>query len=153
RRQALVRRSRGRVVGCGARRPAPNRGRGIDRASCSEAGMKALALFLATLLAAIAASAAQRPERLVVITDDQYPPYLFRGEDGDLQGHTKDKWEAWSRATGIPVEIVGARWAEAQETARNGGADVIDLLTYTPSRARDFELSESRGQIEARLFF
>ena len=55
------------------------------------------------------------PAKLVVVSDDNYPPYLFRDADGTLQGILKDKWELWSRRTGVPVQIRGTRWALAQE--------------------------------------
>ena len=29
------------------------------------------------------------PQKLTVVTDDNYPPYLFRGDDGQLQGIVK----------------------------------------------------------------
>ncbi|MBC8023515.1 MAG: EAL domain-containing protein [Burkholderiales bacterium] len=115
--------------------------------------MKAAALAAALLVLALRAFALFEPSQIVVVTDDQYPPYLFRGADGSLQGHVKDKWDTWSRYTGVRVELRGMRWAQAQEAVRNGRADVLDLLAYTPARARAFELSRSRDTIEARLFF
>jgi len=33
-------------------------------------------------------------DRLVVVSDDHYPPYLFRDEEGRLQGIVKDRWAA-----------------------------------------------------------
>jgi diguanylate cyclase (GGDEF)-like protein len=115
--------------------------------------MKALAWVAALLTAATQAFALEPPQRLVVVTDDQYPPYLFRGEDGGLQGQVKDKWDLWSRHSGVRVELRGMRWADAQAAVREGKADVVDLLAFTPSRATAFELSRSRETIEARLFF
>jgi hypothetical protein len=68
--------------------------------------------FLLPLLLAscwpLAASAAEtlRPEkRLVVVMDDNYPPYVFRGPDGRVQGYLVDSWQLWQRKTGIPVEL------------------------------------------------
>ncbi len=72
---------------------------------------------------------------LVVVTDDHYPPYLFRGEDGKLQGILKDRWALWSQRNAIPVEVRGTDWASAQREVRDGSADVIETLAYTP-RAR-----------------
>ena len=79
--------------------------------------MKAFALLLAALAlawtVALSARAAPPPSHIVVVTDDRYPPYLFRGDDGELLGHTKEKWDAWSRETGVRVELRGTRWAVA----------------------------------------
>ena len=118
--------------------------------------MNALArLLLALALAAATLAAAEPPvpAKLHVVTDGNYPPYLFRGEDGALRGVIRDKWELWSRATGVPVELVGIDWTEAQERVRQGQADVIDALSYTDARSREYEFGHGRGNVEARLFF
>ena len=51
--------------------------------------MKAFALLLAALAlawtVALSARAGPPPSHIVVVTDDRYPPYLFRGDDGELQ--------------------------------------------------------------------
>jgi diguanylate cyclase (GGDEF)-like protein len=123
-----------------------------------EAGMKRalLALSLGLLflvMSAIHVARAQEPQEITVITDDRYPPYLFRNDEGALQGLVKDKWELWSRYTGVRVELRGTRWAEAQHAVRTGAADVVDLLAYTPQRTREYELSSGRLTVEARLYF
>ncbi len=91
------------------------------------------ARLFATLvsLAVVAASAFDMPGKVIVVSDDNYPPYLFRGSDGTLRGIVKDKWELWSRKTGVPVEVRGTTWAAAQESVRKGEADVIEALDRT----------------------
>ena len=93
------------------------------------------------------------PAELVFVTDDNYPPYLFRAEDGRLQGILKDRWELWSRTTGIPVRVDGMEWVKAQESVRNGTADVVGAMTYTEERARLYEFSAQWTTVEARIFF
>ncbi|HEX5129937.1 MAG TPA: EAL domain-containing protein, partial [Usitatibacter sp.] len=105
------------------------------------------------LALACCAHAQPAPERLVVVTDENYPPYLFRGPGGELRGMLKDKWELWSRYTGVAVVLEGTDWSLAQNRVREGDADVIDALSYTEARAREYEFGSARGQIEARLFF
>jgi diguanylate cyclase (GGDEF)-like protein len=111
----------------------------------------------AALLLAFAATARAEPaadlRRLVVVTDDHYPPYLFRNESGELQGIVKDRWNLWSQRNGIPVEIRGTDWAGAQRSIRDGSADVIETLAYTRERAPLYGFSASRDTVEARLFF
>jgi diguanylate cyclase (GGDEF)-like protein len=109
--------------------------------------------FSIVALAASTAFAAETPGSLVVVTDDHYPPYLFRGENGSLQGIVKDKWELWSRQTGIPVEVRGTQWSAAQASVREGKADVIEAIAATPARASSFEFSRSHDNVEARIFF
>ncbi|MGZ5037838.1 MAG: EAL domain-containing protein [Usitatibacter sp.] len=100
-----------------------------------------------------AAAAFAPPGSLVVVSDDNYPPYLFRAPDGRLQGILKDKWELWSQRTGVPVEVRGTKWAEAQRSVRSDAADVIDALVLTPARTHDYSFSRSEAAMEARVFF
>src|SRR5215467_2901440 len=93
------------------------------------------------------------PEVLVVVSDDSYPPYLFRIESGYLQGIIVDKWTLWSRKTGIPVSIVGMAWISAQDSVRDGSADVIDALAHTKAREQLYEFSPSYADVDARVFF
>ena len=115
--------------------------------------------LIALLLAAIAPlsgnslAAFSPPGQLVVVTDDSYPPYLFRTDGGQLQGIIKDKWELWSRKTGIPVKVEGMEWAKAQERLKNETADVIEALAYTEPRAKLYEYSPPYAEVEARVFF
>src|SRR5258708_13476273 len=115
--------------------------------------------LIALLLAAIAPlsgnslAAFSPPGQLVVVTDDSYPPYLFRTDGGQLQGIIKDKWELWSRKTGIPAKFEGMEWANAQETLKNKAADVIEALAYSDARAKLYEYSPPYAEVDARVFF
>ena len=106
-------------------------------------------------LAAPLATAAQMlpPMKLLVVSDGNYPPYLFHGEDGKLQGILKDRWDLWSRATGVPVELQGMEWTAAQQKVRDGEADVIDAFTFTEARAEQYDFAHAHSTVEARLFF
>jgi diguanylate cyclase (GGDEF)-like protein len=115
----------------------------------------AIALLLA-LLAGVPSSGAPQAASvtsLVVVTDDHYPPYLFRTDDGSLQGIVKDRWQLWSERNGIPVEVRGTDWAEAQESIRTAHADVIEAIADTARRAGQFEYSDNHDDAEARLYF
>ena len=93
------------------------------------------------------------PDNIVVVSDDNYPPYLFRGEGGKLQGIIVDKWALWSKKTGIPANVAGMPWIGAQEVTREGSADVIEAITYTPARAELYEFSSPYADVDARVFF
>ena len=93
------------------------------------------------------------PARLVVVTDDSYPPFLFRTDAGKLQGIILDKWQLWSERTGIPVTVEGMEWTKAQDSVRNGSADVIDALVQTDARAELYEFSEPYADVDSRVFF
>ncbi|HEY6239918.1 MAG TPA: PAS domain S-box protein, partial [Burkholderiales bacterium] len=111
-------------------------------------------LFIALLLASGSAPAAfSPPARLVVVSDDSYPPYLFRTDTGKLQGIILDKWQLWSRKTGIPVAVEGMDWIKAQDSVRNGSADVVDAIVRTDARVKLYEFSAPYAEVDARVFF
>jgi len=112
-----------------------------------------LIAFLSAAAVSGSSPAFSPPTRLIVVTDDSYPPYLFRSDEGRLQGIVKDKWELWSRNTAIPVDLEGTEWAKAQESVQSGRADVIDVLAYTAARTGLYEYSPAYAPIEARVYF
>jgi signal transduction histidine kinase/ABC-type amino acid transport substrate-binding protein len=93
------------------------------------------------------------PKHLTVVSDDAYPPYLFRGENGRLQGILVDKWSLWSRRNGVQVTVEGTEWARAQKSVLAGDADVIEAINYNEARAPLYEFSRSWGAYETRIFF
>jgi diguanylate cyclase (GGDEF)-like protein len=112
-------------------------------------------LLCMSLFAGVPAGAMQfsPPAQLVVVSDDNYPPYLFRAADGKLQGILKDKWDLWSRKTGVPVQVRGTKWAAAMESLQRDDADVIDALVRTPAREQQYEFSRGKVPMQARVFF
>jgi PAS domain S-box-containing protein len=117
----------------------------------------ALARFIAlasTLLLCQSSPAAfSPPAQLLVVSDDSYPPYLFRTDAGKLQGIIVDKWDLWSRRTGVPVRVEGMEWIRAQESVGDGSADVVEALAFTEARAGLYEFSPAYAPIEARVYF
>jgi PAS domain S-box-containing protein len=93
------------------------------------------------------------PAKLVVVSDDAYPPYLFRTEAGALQGIVLDKWRLWSERTGVPVTVEGMEWAKAQQKVQKGAADVVDVMARTEAREKLYEFSLPYSDVEARVFF
>ena len=121
---------------------------------CSSCNYRVALLLVAFApLAESSLAAFSPPEQLVVVTDDGYPPYLFRTDTGQLQGIIRDKWELWSRKTGVRVRIEGMEWAKAQEALKNKAADVIEALAYTDARAKLYEYSPPYAEVDARVFF
>jgi len=83
---------------------------------------------------------AQRPS-IRVVTDDNFPPYVFKHEDGSVEGYIVDLWLLWERKTGINVQLDAMQWSEAQHQLQSGEADVIDMLYRTPDREQLFDFS------------
>ncbi|MEO0034986.1 MAG: hypothetical protein RLZZ501_1009 [Pseudomonadota bacterium] len=93
------------------------------------------------------------PERVRVMIDDTYPPYSFRAADGALQGILPDLWALWSQRSGIPVELIGLDWAEAQRRFNAGEGEVLDTVFHTAERDRIYLFSAPYATIEVPIVF
>lgn len=90
---------------------------------------------------------------LTVVIDDNYPPYSFRDDQGNLQGIRREMWEAWSARTGVEVRIVATDWAKVLAYMNTGQADVIDTVFRTPEREKIYDYSAPYADIEVPIFF
>ncbi|MCE5300033.1 MAG: transporter substrate-binding domain-containing protein [Spirochaetia bacterium] len=94
-----------------------------------------------------------KPMHITVISDDNYPPYIFRDNEKKLHGILVDQWELWQKKTGVAVDIKAMDWALAQKYMEDGKADVIDTIFYTPERAKKYDFSPPYCSIEVPVFF
>lgn len=104
-------------------------------------------------LAAQEGAKKEAPLSIRVVCDDNYPPYVFRNNAGEVQGIIPDQWKAWSRVTGIKVRFDAMDWSKAQEEIRSGKADVIDSIFKTPDRERIFDFLEPYTDIPVSVYF
>src|SRR4030088_694998 len=106
------------------------------------------------VLALVSSTAVAQPVRTIrVVGDGDYAPYLFRSDDGKLQGILKDQWQAWEKKSGITVEIHGMDWGEALQRMRAGEVDVIDSIVETAERREYFDFTPAYATTEASIFF
>ena len=100
---------------------------------------------------------AQKPElnfdKITVVSDDNYPPFIFRDSDGNLQGILPDQWKLWEQKTGIKVRLIGMDWDKAQKALKEGKADVIDTMFFTEERAKFYDFTKPYTKIEVPIFF
>jgi diguanylate cyclase (GGDEF)-like protein/PAS domain S-box-containing protein len=73
--------------------------------------------------------------------DEHYPPFVYRNENGKLEGYTVELWQLWQQKTGTPVQLSAVNWAEVQPMLQRGQADVIDPIFETPERAPRMDFS------------
>ncbi|PAB58387.1 diguanylate cyclase domain-containing protein [Anaeromicrobium sediminis] len=88
-----------------------------------------------------------------VIADEDFPPYIFRDEKGNLKGILVDQWGLWSRKTGIEVKIHAMNWKRAQRLMREGQYDVIDTIFKNEERKKIYYFSNPYADIEVSIFF
>lgn len=94
-----------------------------------------------------------RPSSITVVMDDNYPPYIFRDANGQVQGILKDGWALWSQRTGIAVNLQAMDWGKAQAAINNAQADVIDTIFETEPRKLIYAFSAPYASIEVPIFF
>lgn len=114
--------------------------------------MRWLFLLLCSLVS-LPTNAAPAPTSIRVVLDDNYPPYIFRDSNGQIQGILKDLWDLWQQRTGIAVDFRPMDWAKARATMESGQSDVIDTIFDTEERRKIYDFSKPYATIEVPLFF
>ena len=112
----------------------------------------ALALLVGGTLPA-AESPAPAPAALRVVMDDNYPPFVFRNAQGEVQGILVDQWRLWERKTGQRVELHAMAWEQALQRMRAGEFDVIDTIFTNPERRAWLDFLPPYQTIEVPIFF
>lgn len=90
---------------------------------------------------------------ITVVSDDNYPPYIFRGAKGEIQGILVDEWALWQKKTGIRAVLVAMDWSKAQEFMAKGQADVIDTIFFNEKRAELYDFTRPYTEIDVPVFF
>ncbi len=103
------------------------------------------------LLHALASDTPKRT-KLTVVSDDNYPPFIFRDNNGKLKGILPDQWALWQEKTGVAVDLRAMDWSDAQRYMREGRADVIDTLFYSESRANTFDFTPPYATIRVPVY-
>ena len=98
------------------------------------------------------ASEKSPPTSLRVITDDNYPPYLFRNDEGAVEGYLVDYWKLWTTKTGIAIELIATDWDSAQKRVLAGEAAVIDMLYMTPPRMSLYDFSAPYADLPVGIY-
>ena len=88
-----------------------------------------------------------------VVMDDNYPPYSFRNNQGDLQGITLDQWKIFEQKTGIKVAITGMTWNKAYASMINGEFDIIDTISYHEDRSKILDYAKPYATLDVPIFF
>lgn len=103
-------------------------------------------LLLALLIPSSAATASRaiapettKPAAIRVAIDDNYPPYVFRGTNGELQGYLVDFWRLWEQRTGVEAVLLASDWHHVQESMASGAADVLETAFVTPQREKLYD--------------
>jgi PAS domain S-box-containing protein len=115
--------------------------------------LRALIVALAVVCPAAAAQTVERPRTIRVVMDNDYAPFAFRSEEGELQGILIDRWRAWERKSGVRAEIHAMDWDQALRRMRAGQFDVIDTIVEAPERRDEFDFTPAYATVGASIFF
>lgn len=113
---------------------------------------RSLARLLAVALATWSFGVLADGGKLRVVTDNNYPPYVFPGPDGNPQGYVVDLWKLWEEKTGASVDFRAMQWADAQRAILDGRADVIDMIFRTPVREQLYDFSQPYATLPVSIF-
>jgi diguanylate cyclase (GGDEF)-like protein/PAS domain S-box-containing protein len=109
-------------------------------------------LLLVTLNCSAQHMANVVPTTLTVVTDDNYPPYIQRDEEGLLSGYLVDIWALWESKTGVHVNLVATEWAKAQQLMEARQAEVIDTIFETSERVKKLDFTSSYATIPVSIY-
>ena len=109
--------------------------------------------FIACICTASLGQMPSAPHSISVAIDDNYPPYVFKDNSGQLQGIIIDQWRAWEKATGVTAEIHGMDWGEAIKRMKAGEFDVIDTVFKTAERSAYLDFSQPYASLQVPIFF
>jgi PAS domain S-box-containing protein len=101
----------------------------------------------------VAGQEMSRPHTISVVTDDNSPPYVFRDNEGRLQGIIVDQWRVWEKRTGVTAEIHGMDLNDAVRRMKAGDFDVIDAVFKNEERAAYLDFGKPYATSEVPIFF
>jgi diguanylate cyclase (GGDEF)-like protein/PAS domain S-box-containing protein len=93
------------------------------------------------------------PKTIKVVMDDNFPPYVFRDNEGQLGGILVDQWALWEKKTEVKVQLTAKNWADAQLEMQEGKHDVIDTIFLNPAREAIYDFSKPYIRLDTLIFF
>ncbi|GFO67823.1 histidine kinase [Geomonas limicola] len=100
-----------------------------------------------------AESAAGPPRKEVIIGGDQnFPPYEFLDKNGKPSGFNVELSQAIAEVMGFKVEFRLGNWNDARRGLLDGSVDVLQGLTYSEARSRDFDFSPPHNIVNTSVF-
>jgi len=112
-----------------------------------------LTLLAGFMLNGLYAQEVKDIRELRIAIDDNYPPYIFRNDMGEIQGIIYDLWKLWESKTGIRVTFYATDWDKAKESFNQGQVHILETVFITPERAKLYKFSRPYADIKVPVFF
>lgn len=91
-------------------------------------------------------------ETITVISDDNYPPYLFKDANGNTVGIVADVWKLWEKKTGVKVILLSTAWEQAQQQLLSGHADVIEMIFHNAEREQKYSFTRPYATLPVGIY-
>lgn len=88
-----------------------------------------------------------------VLVDDDYPPFVFKNNEGKLQGIIIDEWELFSKKNGIKVLFDGSDWEKTLGKMRDGQGEVLDTLFYKNDREKYLDYGKPYYEVNVNVYY
>ncbi len=112
-----------------------------------------LLVLLWGLLALNSAQAAPQDDAIIRVGGDHdYPPYEFINQDGEPDGFNVELTRAIAEVMGMEVEIRLGDWSRMRRALEAGELDVLQGLTFSDERSRDYRFSPSHAIVHQSIF-
>lgn len=89
---------------------------------------------------------------ITVFCDDNYPPYIFRADDGTLRGILPEQWALWESKTGVQVDLHATNWSDALRLMQDQTSAVLDTAFRTPERNQLYDFAPPYAHIRVPVF-
>jgi len=94
----------------------------------------------------------QENGRIIVGTEQDYPPYSFLDEKGEPTGFNVELTRAIAEAAGLDVEIDYRPWAEIREDLESGKINAISGMYYSQERDELVDFSPPYAVVHHAIF-
>jgi signal transduction histidine kinase len=114
-----------------------------------------LALFLSlspSRLSAAETSADSSKRSVVIGGDRNFPPYEFLDGNGKPAGFNVELSRAIAEVMGMQVEFRLGNWDDSRRALQDGSVDVLQGLTWSKARAREFDFSPPHNIVNTSVF-
>lgn len=92
-------------------------------------------------------------KEIKVVCDDNYPPFVFRDKDKNIQGILVEQWREWEKVTGVKVHIEATDWDKAKSIMAEGESDVIDTIFYSDERSKLYDFTKPYVSLDVPVFY
>ncbi len=109
-------------------------------------------VFIVLVLTVWGRGAAGISQDIVIGTEDNYPPYSWRDEHGQMQGFNIDLTQAIARKLGMKIEFRMGPWNEIRQALEKGEIDAVAGMYYSPERDSVVDFSASITKVHHAIF-